>query len=522
MTNQNKQIKAIALCRVSSDEQLKNHSLDRQNESVRNAAKKLGVVIPPEYIWSGSMSSKRGTNVNRKDLKAMLECCKRDKSIEYLIVDEPDRFMRSIDEAFYFEVQFQQSGVQVYYTNEELNGNNMYNKMLRFMKYFQAEGSNEERIKKSISGHMSALRAGRYPYQPLRGYKKGSVSGVPEKDGKKAEILQIVLKRLAAGTITLTESLKQYNELGPTAYSHFKPVTIDRWKKLVVNPFYAGVVQIDKQVQFRNEHGLHEPLITMEEHEKIREIIEDRNRNKVHNGPRKNGNPKYPLGKLIQHKNCPHTHTRYNKFVGLNQSSGKAKGRIYEKYRCRGCYLSFPKEAIEQALSDICAGIEMTNEGRKAFERALDEVWKREGKDIESQRQGLNKQINDMERKKTEIMDAYIAEDDKDMKADLKSRIEKNREIITSMKNRLKQLATDSRNEKNDFVCFALAFVDNLGTNFVKLSPEDAEKCKQIIFPDGFWIDDEKNVYTRALSPIYGYRNQKNPAKNAENHLWCG
>lgn len=32
----------------------------------------------------------------------MLELYKRDKSIKYLIVDEPDRFMRSIDEAFYF------------------------------------------------------------------------------------------------------------------------------------------------------------------------------------------------------------------------------------------------------------------------------------------------------------------------------------------------------------------------------------------------------------------------------------
>lgn len=371
----NKQIKAIALCRVSSDEQLKNDSLSRQNRAVIATSKKLNVIIPEGYIWSGSVSSKRGTNVNRKDLKQMLELCKRDKSIKYLIVDEPDRFMRSIDEAFYFEVEFKQLGVQVYYTDDELNGDDTYHKLTRFMKYFQAEGSNNERITKSIVGQENALRAGRYPYQPLRGYKRGLVKGVPEKDGLKADILQKVLKDLAAGRVNLTESLKEYNELGPTAYHDYKQVKIDKWKKLIVNPFYAGIVGMNKQVKFRNEHGLHEPLITKEEHERIVEIVEGRNRNKVHNGPRKNGNPEFPLGKLIRHVNCTKKHTPYNIFVGLNQSSGKKKNnRIYKKYRCRGCYLSLPKEVMEKQIAEICIKIEMTERGRNAFNHALDDV----------------------------------------------------------------------------------------------------------------------------------------------------
>ena len=105
--------KAIALCRVSSDEQLQNNSLARQSASVMKMAEKLGVEIPQNYIWSGSISSKRGKNVERKDLKEILSTCRKDKKIKYIIVDEPDRFMRSIQEAFYWETVFQTVDVKV-------------------------------------------------------------------------------------------------------------------------------------------------------------------------------------------------------------------------------------------------------------------------------------------------------------------------------------------------------------------------------------------------------------------------
>lgn len=115
-----------------------------------------------------------------------------------------------------------------------------------------------------------------------------------------------------------------------------------------------------------------------------------------------------------------------------------------------------------------------------------------------------------------------MAENDPEIKADIKKRLEEAREIVKKFEKLRDNLEATVGAEKSDFMRFALEFIDNLGNNFVHLSPGNAEKCKQIIFPDGFWVDDDKNVYTRAISPIYGYRNQKNPANHAEFHLWCG
>lgn len=120
---------AIALCRVSSAEQLENNSLNRQQEAVIKAAKELGVEII--RTWSGNVSSKRGSNVKRKDLLEMFGFCQKNKRVKYLIVDEPDRFMRSIDESGYWKVLFDTIGVKVVYaSNPELNKDDLSSKLL--------------------------------------------------------------------------------------------------------------------------------------------------------------------------------------------------------------------------------------------------------------------------------------------------------------------------------------------------------------------------------------------------------
>ena len=86
----------------------------------------------------------------------------------------------------------------------------------------------------------------------------------------------------------------------------------------------------------------------------------------------------------------------------------------------------------------------------------------------------------------------------------------------------VKKIKTDMETENNiKLMRFALESIDNFGNKFVHLSPGNVEKCKQIIFPDGFWVDDDKNVHTCAISPIYGYINQKNPTIVVEFPVWC-
>ena len=127
---------AIANCRVSTKEQeINGNSLIRQNEVVRKYAEKHGYYL--DKIWSGSRSSKRGKNISRKDLQEMLDYCKQNKKVKHLIVDEPDRFMRSLKEGIYFSVRFEQLGVRVEYASDEsLNGSDALSELQQCVKFF--------------------------------------------------------------------------------------------------------------------------------------------------------------------------------------------------------------------------------------------------------------------------------------------------------------------------------------------------------------------------------------------------
>lgn len=257
-----KQILAITTCRVSTPEQVENNSLGRQAEHMVRAANDLGAVIPKDGQWSGSISSKAGKNFNRKDLKEMLDYCKKHPAVKYLIVHEVDRFMRSVDELFYFEVRFrEEAGVRIIYASQpELNTNNYQSKLLKALEAFKGEGSNVERQKKSIDGQITALKEGRYPFSPKPGYKRGYQRGIQELHAVRGPILRDILRKIADKELTPTQGLIELNK---TDYAKTRaPLKMDKFRIILTDPFYAGIVEINKQVVFRNENGLHEPLIT--------------------------------------------------------------------------------------------------------------------------------------------------------------------------------------------------------------------------------------------------------------------
>lgn len=70
--------------------------------------------------------------------------------------------------------------------------------------------------------------------------------------------------------------------------------------------------------------------------------------------------------------------------------------------------------------------------------------------------------------------------------------------------------------DKDKFLKFAFGFVENMGESFFALTPDNAKKCKQIIFPAGFYLDAEKNVYTPEISPLITLQANKKDAEASD------
>jgi DNA invertase Pin-like site-specific DNA recombinase len=492
-----KRMLAIALCRVSSLEQLENHSLSHQRDNVLRAADELGVSIPEDGIWSGHVSSKKGVNYNRKDLKAMLEYCRKHPNVKYLIVQEVDRFMRSPDEQVYFQVKFQNEvGVKIWYADKpELNKDDIYAGLMRYMEGFRAAGSNDERQRKSINGQTKALQDGRFPFAPKPGYNRGTRTGIQEIHPVRGTTLKAILIKIATRQLSPPQGLVELNR---SAFTKGRsPYRMDKFRKIITDPFYAGIVEIKKQVNVRNENGLHEALITKAQHLELVRIMDNKKKNQ--SGPRKNGNPKYPLDNLVSCDDCREKPN--GRVVGFDHTNGKSS-KVYEKYRCRGCGKYLTRDELHSQVVKLFQDHSISEEGMNDLIEALDTVWKQREGHTEQESVSIQHRIKSMTEDISRQALAAIDPDNMIIKKEILNNISNMKQQILTLEDSLSLLQTNAEKDEGDFLTFAFNFVDTMGENFLEISPENRLKCKQIIFPSGFSINKQKKVYTPEISPL--------------------
>src|SRR5260370_18298971 len=159
---------AIAVCRVSTAKQrLEGNSLEGKEQRVYDAAVYVGADI--EKFWSLNITSRKGKNFKSRDLHEMLAYAKQYKRVQYIIVDEVDGFMRSVDELYYWKVRFREEagGRLVYAAKPGLTfKDDIYALFEEMIDVFKAETSNVERIVKTTEKMKARIAAGYYPGTP--------------------------------------------------------------------------------------------------------------------------------------------------------------------------------------------------------------------------------------------------------------------------------------------------------------------------------------------------------------------
>ena len=506
---------AIGNYRVSSDEQLLSDSLKRQKKSVEQAAQELDVEIV--RYWSGAVSSKKWSNIARDDLKEMLLECKRNPNIKYAIFDELDRFMRAMLELAYFIVEFKKLGVKVIFASQpNLKTDTAADTLLLMLEAYKAEGSNEERQRKSIAGQTAALKEGRWPFVPKPGYMKGQENGIPEVHQVRGRILQDILVRIATRRVTPTQALKEFNDSEfMKGHSLYK---MDKFRDIVTDSFYAGIVEIHKQVDVRNENGRHEPLITITQHEWLVRIMDDKKKNQ--SGPRKNGNPKYAANNITDCDNC--LDKRNGRFVGFDHTNGKSS-KIYERYRCRSCGRYLTRNEMHDGIVQQFRSNPVTKDGRKDFLEALAIVWKQRKAQAEQEVNRINHQITAIDDAAKRQANDYSTTENPVMKKRIEESMLEKEAQISELKEQVENLKSRADDDWQKFLRFAYNFADNMGATFLETSQENRVRCKQIMFPAGFYVNENKKVYTPEISPLITLLPiKKARTSNAQAHLVRG
>jgi site-specific DNA recombinase len=486
---------SIALCRVSTVKQrLEGNSLEAQEVRVYNAAAYLNTEIVK--IWSLNTSSKKGVNRKRKDLIEMLAYCKQHKSVKYLIVDEVDRFMRSIGEYYWFKEEFKQLNVEIRFASKpHLSGNDQVAVFDEMIDIYRAESSNIERITKTTEKMQARIVAGYYPGVPKQAYRQTATPGLHEPREPQWSMLKVAFKEVLSQEYDLHEVLKRLNAKGYRT-TRGSNLDMERFKTILLDPFYAGIVQMSNWP--KNPQGLHKAMILPEEHNRIKEILSDKK--KI---AHKQFNQKYMLSNLMGCTECLQDEAaKYPRIVGFTHNNGKQgeRRKFYEKYRCRACGKENHRKLVHDGLNQILQPLQLAPQKQEEFIKALRQVWEQEHQDNARYTQTLQGRLDELKGNKNSLVLSI---------ATGKTGEEDGSAALTGLKTSIKVVSDeiDAAQEIGqdfvDFVEFTMDSIKNMQDEWWQLDQKHLGWCKQLLFPEGFSVSREGKVHTPIISEFY-------------------
>lgn len=501
--------KAIALCRVSSQKQrLEGSSLEAQEVRVYKCAAYLDVEI--EKLWSHDTSSRKGKNLARKDLHEMFDFAKGDRSIKYIIVDEADRFMRSMEEAYWWKVQFSTINVKLAYANmpEITHEDNPMSVMREMMAFFQAEASNHERITKTTDKMQAKIMAGYYPGMVHQGYRTSNIKALHIPREPQWSLLKESMRKILYESITLDEALIWLNDNG---YRLQGGGLLDMWKlkRILREPYYAGIIKMSKWDTVCNQ-GLHQAMITPDEHIRLLEVVGGKGKK----FKAQQYNPNFKASNIVECTECIRESRPQTKLVGYRHHNNKPLPirKFYERYRCRGCGKNILKKELHDELDRLFDDVELANTEDGTFMESLRHAWKTTVVDNQQSSARLKQRMQKLIIEKDALVRAMVASPE--YADDIKTSISSIKSEIDTAEIEIDKLSS-VEDDFERFTDFAIEYADNIRLNWWNTeNPADRIRFKQLVFLDNLSVSRQGKVLTPALSPIYRYKTTKKTSEN--------
>jgi DNA invertase Pin-like site-specific DNA recombinase len=194
-----------------------------------------------------------------------------------------------------------------------------------------------EETKKGMYGR---LKQGFFPLRAPVGYLDCGSAKPKVPDPERAPFVKLAFELYSSGRFGLDELLEELTRRG-FRNRNGKPLRRNGLSVLLNNPFYVGVIRINKTGEFFD--GKHEPLIDRRLFGAAQNILRGRT-------PRRGGRTQHPYSRLIQCSRCGHS------LIAEVQ-----KGHRY--YRCQGTScrgVCVREESIDAAVSTALAPVSLT------------------------------------------------------------------------------------------------------------------------------------------------------------------
>lgn len=486
-------MKGIIYCRVSSQEQVAGTSLENQRQACLEYAKNQNIDIEETFIEKGESA----TAANRTELIKVLEYCRLHKGeIGAFIVWKIDRFARNTIDHYALQAQLIKYGTTLHSVTEPI-GDNPMGKMTEAMLAGYAQFENDIRKQRCEGGMQRKIKEGIWPWQPPIGYIHSKKitdrrkTKPDEPDPERFYILQRALKEYSKGGHSIEEITRLMNEWGfrtRTGKPMFKQLT----ERALRDKFYIGIL-VDPW-SGKEYKGLHQPMITIEEYEKIQYF--KGNYSGLRNAPRLRSNPEFPLRRHIL---CVCGH----KFTG---SFHKGRNKKYPYYECHNkkCDRNFkgiPKQELEKKFVELLKKLAPQAWFLRTFEAVILDHLREKQKGFVDLNSNYSRELKRLEERKERLTEMRInGEINKEEFISSKENLENQIAVLNISLNETKTDELDLETK----LSYALQFMRDLQRQWQDMDVNDKQRLQKLIFPSGIIYDkNTKEFGTAEMSPIF-------------------
>ncbi len=380
-------------------------SIPAQREANKRKALSMGAMIGKEFVDRGASAK----SADRPELQKMLEYVKENSErIDYVIVHKVDRLARNRGDDIDIMRVLNECGVQLVSASESIDntpaGMLLHGIMSSIAEFYSQNLATE--VKKGMGEKVkNGGTIGRAPLGYLnvrRVDEKGREDRTVIIDPERGSLIKIAFEEYATGNWTVAELADHLAACGLTTRATPKvssePINVKSLNKVLVNPYYKGVV-LYKGI----EHiGMHEPLVTSETWDTVQAVLESHI-----NGERILKHPHFLKSSVY----CAYCGSRL-----IVSNERKKNGNVYPYFVCAGRHSKRHKDCkmkailistVERKIEEIYDTYQLPAELRAELESQLQSIIETEQSKFENELASLNREKVKLEHQRQKLLEAH-------------------------------------------------------------------------------------------------------------------
>ena len=477
----------ILYCRVSSDEQKDNTSLDYQETVLRAYCNNHGYHI---VDCKHEDYSAKHYDLRRPEMKEIYHYCKKHKrQVDLLLFLRWDRFARNAEFAFTYIRKFGELGVSINSVETPIDFNSPDWSTLIGVYCGNAQAEDTKISTRTKDGIHATLNKGRCANKAPRGYKNVRVMAddkivgkTVEIDEAKADVIRQIFDAVAKGVESPSRIRKRLCPYIPES-SYFD---------MLRNPFYIGMIKVP---EYKNEpehlvKGLHKAIIKEQTFYTVQDILDGKRRQIPKLS--KKINPDLYLRKFLVCPICGHA---------LTGATSRGSGGQYTYYNCchDAKHLRARAEAVNDGFVRYVGSLKPNETVLKLYEAILSDLRDEQNAEGRKEAEKLQKELAAFTQRINRANDLYIDGDiTKEERNDI---IGRNQQEAEKLKERINLLLNPNSSNIKPKMKYSISLINNIDTFFKDAPVEVKIKLLSSMFPEKIEFDG-KNYRTKGYNKV--------------------